>query len=386
WPARISVVSIVSAAAFAIGTMLWEAPLEATPAPDLREALELKIPPLRPSTARENPLTVAPMSAPAFALAPITPTEAQVVDTTAAAMPEEPEGPMYSGKEVTVVGDSVMLGAKRVLTALLPGTDLHATMGWQAADVLRQIQSLKKNQVLRPVVVVHLGTNGYITEQQLRQILGLLSACKRVVLVNTRVPRRWMASNNELIDQVAPEFPNVRVVRWSDISDRKPEYFISDRVHLTAIGQRALIADVVRAGYLGRRDPLPGPSDNAGVKPAVKDGRLPERLLATHAAESDAFWLNIAQCETGSDWHEYSRSLGGLDIGLGAWSMWGGEAFAPTPSEATRDQQIVVAKRISTQGWTTESGERVKPIGLGHWKCAAVVESSERTSSTHGRD
>ncbi|MGS8546853.1 hypothetical protein ACFKPX_23395, partial [Salmonella enterica subsp. enterica serovar Braenderup] len=75
--------------------------------------------------------------------------------------------------------------------------------------------------------------NGYVTEDQLRQILAMLSDCKRVVLVNTHVPRRWMEANNALIDRVAPDFPNVVTVRWNDVSENQPDYFVSDGVHLT---------------------------------------------------------------------------------------------------------------------------------------------------------
>jgi peptidoglycan/LPS O-acetylase OafA/YrhL len=344
WPARVSVVSTVSAAAFAIGIILWEAPVEALPARDVRDALELDIPPLRGPSAVKPATAVAAPQVPITAVAAL---KATAMETPAAAATEVTDDPIYTGAQLTVVGDSVMLGSSRLLKARLPGTDLHATMGWQAADVLRQLQSLKKAHALRPVVVVHRGTNGYITEPQLRQILGLLATCDRVVLVNTRVPRRWMASNNELIDDVAPDFPNVLVVRWSDTSDKKPDYFISDRVHLTAKGQKALIADVMRAGRLKHEPSM--------------------------STKSDAYWRAIAQCHTNSNWHDEERQLGGLDIGLGAWSAWGGESFAPTPSEATPEQQMVVANRISTQGWINATGEHVKPIGFDHWKCDSTA-------------
>jgi peptidoglycan/LPS O-acetylase OafA/YrhL len=346
WRARLSVVAAALTTACAVTAILRNAPTQAMPAQDVREEFDgagasVPIPNL------EAPAVSVDLVALPMAVQP----DAPMVHRVSGVRPEathstEEALPAFSGNELTVVGDSVMLGSRQLLKRFLPGNDLHATMGWQAADIIRQLQALQDRKALRPVVLVHLGTNGYVTEGQLRRILGMLSSRERVILVNTRVPRRWMAPNNALIDRVAPEFPNARVVRWSDLSENRPGYFISDRVHLTATGQRALIADVMRVGHLERHTPPTG---------------------------TETYWQKIAQCETKSDWHDETRLLGGLNIGLGAWMAWGGGAFAPTPSQATPAQQVDVANRISTQGWTNAHGDFVKPIGFDHWECVTTL-------------
>jgi peptidoglycan/LPS O-acetylase OafA/YrhL len=338
WPTRLSVVSATLATVCAVTAILRNAPAQALPAQDVREAFGMAGKAL-PAPSVERAVVQA--------VSPVVHMVSNVsLETTEPKKRTQPEERTFSGNELTVVGDSVMLGSRRLLKSLLPGNDLHATMGWQAADVIRQLQTLKDSQALRAVVLVHLGTNGYVTEDQLRRILGMLSSRERVILVNTRVPRRWMEPNNALIDRVAPDFPNVRVVRWSDLSEKRPGYFISDKVHLTAMGQRALIADVMRVGRLKHH---------------------------TRSLKGDTYWYKIAQCETDADWHDETRLLGGLNIGLGAWIAWGGGAFAPTPSQATPAQQIDVANRISTQGWKNAHGDFVKPIGFDHWGCIATA-------------
>jgi hypothetical protein len=189
------------------------------------------------------------------AIDPIAPPIVAPVDISVniPAMPKLPDRPAmagYTGDDLTAVGDSVLLGSSGLLAATLKGADIHATVGWQAADVLNQFKTLSQDGHLRSVVLVHLGTNGYITEDQLRQILSLLTSAKRVILVNTHVPRRWMDVNNALIDQVAADYRNVVVVDWRGVSDGHPNYFVADGVHLNTMGQRVFIAEIMRKGHL----------------------------------------------------------------------------------------------------------------------------------------
>lgn len=111
----------------------------------------------------------------------------------------------------------------------------------------------------------------------------------------------------------------------------------------------------------------------------------------------DNFWDELARCETGTNWQDPGRFGGGLGImntgtfakgvlgrgQMGTWERWGGEEFAPTPQEATREEQIVVANRIAVWGWATtvdrgqEFAERhgvgriydynKKPVGFYGW-------------------
>jgi len=87
----------------------------------------------------------------------------------------------------------------------------------------------------------------------------------------------------------------------------------------------------------------------------------------------DRFWEAIADCETGSEWTNPGRYAGGLGIYIESWKGWGGREFAAAASEASPEQQIVVANRISTQGWTRPDGKYVRPVGFGGWGCTKVV-------------
>ena len=76
-------------------------------------------------------------------------------------------------------------------------------------------------------------------------------------------------------------------------------------------------------------------------------------LPFTKKAKATAkFWDKLAYCETGSDWTNGGNWAGGLGIARSTWSRFGGKEFASTPDKATKDEQIIVADRISTQGYT----------------------------------
>jgi hypothetical protein len=92
------------------------------------------------------------------------------------------------------------------------------------------------------------------------------------------------------------------------------------------------------------------------------------------------FWDKLAHCETHSDWENPGRYAGGLGIYVGTWRQWGGTQFAETPSKATKSEQIVVANRISTQGWMREDGRFQKPVWFTGWGALACAGRPELVS------
>jgi peptidoglycan/LPS O-acetylase OafA/YrhL len=138
--------------------------------------------------------------------------------------------------KVTAFGDSVMLGASGALESDTFNVDLHAKVATQATDVLDAITSQVNSGQLRDTVILHVGNNGIVTEEQLRGMLAALSGAQKVVLVNVRVPRPWMKPNNELISSVAPDYPNVTVADWAKASEENRDYMVKDGVHLTSAG------------------------------------------------------------------------------------------------------------------------------------------------------
>lgn len=132
---------------------------------------------------------------------------------------------------LTAIGDSVMLGVEPTLIGQVKGAQVDAQVSRQASEVLDVIQSLKRDGLLAPIVVIHSGTNGEITEDELRNMLELLTDRDRVVVININVPRPWMDANNAMIARVVPEYPNAVIADWYAASIDHPEYFAPDGTH-----------------------------------------------------------------------------------------------------------------------------------------------------------
>ena len=81
-------------------------------------------------------------------------------------------------------------------------------------------------------------------------------------------------------------------------------------------------------------------SGNTGASaPSVSDGSV---------------WDRLAQCESGGDWSINTGNgyHGGLQFSRQTWQAFGGGKYAPTADQATRAQQIDIAKKTqAAQGW-----------------------------------
>jgi hypothetical protein len=157
--------------------------------------------------------------------------------------------------KVSAFGDSVLLGASPVLAEHL-NLDLDARVAVQAEQVAGAIRSRAERGDLDELVLVHLGNNGRVTEEQIQAVLGQLTSARKVGLVTVRVPRSWQDVNNALFVKSAARYPNVVIVDWSRLAARNRNYLVADGVHLTNTGAQAysrLVTDVleispVRAG------------------------------------------------------------------------------------------------------------------------------------------
>jgi len=78
--------------------------------------------------------------------------------------------------------------------------------------------------------------------------------------------------------------------------------------------------------------------------------RAPKASHATYSG-GDSVWDKLAQCEAGGNWSTNTGNgyYGGLQFTQGTWTANGGTGSA---SDASREEQIAVAKRVqASQGW-----------------------------------
>jgi peptidoglycan/LPS O-acetylase OafA/YrhL len=138
-----------------------------------------------------------------------------------------------------VTGDSVILGIRFELDNRQPIGLINARVGRQATELLEVITNDKQN-MNASTIVLNLGNNNKLTEEQVAAIFEEIKDQPRIVVVNTAVPRAWRDDNNALIAQYAAMF-GAYLVDWAAVSNGHPEYFAPDGVHLVPAGVRAYV-------------------------------------------------------------------------------------------------------------------------------------------------
>ncbi|HRE27563.1 MAG TPA: hypothetical protein PK954_13080, partial [Anaerolineales bacterium] len=181
----------------------------------------------------------------------VAPTEAQVTlpeptvpavePTLTASLPTEtaPTVVEPSGIVVTLIGDSVMLGAEKALANRL-GTDVHidAVVGRRMGDLFAVADDLAARGRLASTVVVHLGSNqpyeGAVLDAVMERLLG--HGVQRVIFVNVRRPARWVEGINWRMAEGVARYPQAQLIDWFGLSNANDGWFIPDGTHLTGTG------------------------------------------------------------------------------------------------------------------------------------------------------
>ena len=179
-----------------------------------------------------------------------TPTTVPTTATTVAPPATQP----VQKFDVFAMGDSVMLGSAKKLTA--QGLVVDAVKSRQVREGLQVINYYTSIGQLGDNVVIHLGTNGSTTTETFHQLIEPMAAVPRVVVLTVRVPGRpYQDANNAIINALPARFPNVTVVDWFSLSDDKKSWFAGDGIHLNGVGQDAYVSAILSA--LGRTPVAP---------------------------------------------------------------------------------------------------------------------------------
>lgn len=133
------------------------------------------------------------------------------------------------------------------------------------------------------------------------------------------------------------------------------------------------------------------PTNSASAEIIKTDSEINKSAVSVIFSENgkaralDVYWHRMAQCETGGNWKDKGKWSGGLGIYTQTWIGYGGREFASRPELASIDEQIIIANRISTQGYQTknefltlEDRQNNKPyfrppVGFGGWGCKKHV-------------
>lgn len=224
--------AIVAAMAFSMGLLITlGAPVEAGDLDALEELLEAnraQIEATLPPKATETP----------------TPTQ------------EATPVPTLNTADVTMVGDSVMLGALNALQDALPGCTVDAKVSRQLWDAYAVLDSLESSGVLGSTVVLALGTNGPFSVEDGQGIIDRLGTSRKIYWVTAfGTSLSWQEQSNDSIRALAARNRNVTIIDWSALAVDHTDWLYSDGIHLQAEGQQGYAAMIRDA--LGVTPPPP---------------------------------------------------------------------------------------------------------------------------------
>ena len=168
-------------------------------------------------------------------------TRVQTADTTATKSP------------IFAVGDSVMVGATTELLKRLPCMSLDAQVGRQLANGIQILDERKRSGLLGDTVIIHLGNNGPIDDNQIDSLLTLLHDRKNVYFITLKLPRNYEGANNQILIQAALKNSNVHIINWRSKSLKADNVFGKDGIHLTGNGAK-MYAELVVGAVAGEED------------------------------------------------------------------------------------------------------------------------------------
>jgi len=143
-----------------------------------------------------------------------------------------PDGPI----SVLAIGDSVMQGAADEMTER--GITVDAEQNRQMNTTVGALRRLRDEGRLPEAVIVHLGTNGYVSEETVEEFFEALAGVPRVVALTINADIEWEGPNNSLLYDVPSRFPNVQLIDWSGLAEACPgDCFYSDDIHINQAGQ-----------------------------------------------------------------------------------------------------------------------------------------------------
>jgi lysophospholipase L1-like esterase len=141
------------------------------------------------------------------------------------------------------------------------GTRVDAVVGRQNDATLAVLERYRDDGTLALTerLIVHIGTNGPLTQAQFDRLVRITAEVPDVVVVNVRVPKSWEAQSNRVISDNIGPVERMRLSDWHDASGR-PGVVGSDGVHPTPSGARVYARLALASRPAPATEPEPEPT------------------------------------------------------------------------------------------------------------------------------
>ena len=150
-------------------------------------------------------------------------------------------------QHVTIIGDSVVIGATDALREIFPALTIDARIGRQMYSAPGVMDQLIAQGAVGQHVVITLGTNGRFNESDLQSTIEKVGTDRKIYLVNTRMPDSWQDRVNGMLRSIAEKYDHVTLIDWYTHSGPHPEFFEPDQTHLNREGAASYARLILRA-------------------------------------------------------------------------------------------------------------------------------------------
>jgi uncharacterized protein YabE (DUF348 family) len=214
-------------------------------------------------------------------------------------------------------GLNLSVGTSKKIILIVGGHKRHlVTTGVTVADALADVGvRFDKNDTLRPLpkAIISDGTTIVLTKIHLR-----------IRHLKVKVPFETVTRHDDKMftDEKKIVRQGVDGLKWMKV---RITYANGEIQHRTLLATRLVQAPVSQIEVVGTK-PRPGSPTPGG----------------------DSVWDALAQCESGGNWAANSGNgyYGGLQFLQSTWLAYGGGVYASLPSDATREEQIVIATKL----------------------------------------
>jgi len=148
---------------------------------------------------------------------------------------------------VTLIGDSIMQGAKPMIEDVLgEAIYIDAARKRRMEDVPALVETLYQEGHLADVVVIHLGSNRPFEDSAFDEVMKNLLAhqVKRVIFINVRRPIGWEYYINQKFAKDVARWPQAELIDWHEMAKGEQGWFIKDQTHLSYYGSKAYVAAI----------------------------------------------------------------------------------------------------------------------------------------------
>lgn len=141
-------------------------------------------------------------------------------------------------RRITVIGDSVFLGAAPSFAKIQKNVIVDAKVSRQVRHGLEIAKKLNKKKKLGDTVIIALGTNGVFNSATGQALIDYLGTDRTIYWINAYGKNLGCQRDvNKTIQKLAKKNDNVSVISWAKEGKKHPDWFYQDGIHLNPTGQ-----------------------------------------------------------------------------------------------------------------------------------------------------